>query len=297
MLFRPNFEYLGGVATSPSTARSSATRIGPSLSACVRRRDRRSRLLHRRQQPGHVRLFGGVGDRAARAPQGLTGLDARQAVVGIRVCTRGRPGAGGEGARAVAPLDRRRLPLLILPLVGFIVGLTRRSPPGRRHGRQDVRRAPRRHGVADRRARPHRAPRPPGPRRVGRPAARPDRRHDRLGSRGRPELGRMGQPHPPPTAAPPPRPRRPPVGRGGGTYIQWDPTQGAWMQWNEGTKAWIPHRGPSSRRSAAVEDGDRAETALEVVLEGPRGEVLDLGGGLRRRLVEGLAEPTRRGCR
>ncbi len=28
------------------------------------------------------------------------------------------------------------------------------------------------------------------------------------------------------------------VGRGEGTYIQWDPTQNAWMQWNDGLKTW-----------------------------------------------------------
>ena len=49
-------------------------------------------------------------------------------------------------------------------------------------------------------------------------------------------------------------------------------------------------RGP--RALAFFEDGDRAETALEVVLQRPRGQVLHLGGRLGRGLVEGLSQPT-----
>ena len=109
-----------------------------------------------------------------------------------------------------------------------------------------------------------------------------------------PSSAGWASPTPPPAAAPTaPDPGVPQWDEARGTYIQWDPAQGAWMQWNEGTKTW-------SRIARSVrlleppwfEDGDRAETALEVVLEGPRGEVLDLRGGLRRDLVEGLTEPT-----
>lgn len=53
-----------------------------------------------------------------------------------------------------------------------------------------------------------------------------------------------GAPAPPP-AAPTPTPAAAPAGtqapqwdEARGTYIQWDPTERAWMQWNEGLKTW-----------------------------------------------------------
>ena len=55
-----------------------------------------------------------------------------------------------------------------------------------------------------------------------------------------------------------------------------------------------PHRPAATEqleRSAAVEHGDRAQSAFEVVLQRAGGEVLDLGGRRRRRLVERLAQP------
>lgn len=49
----------------------------------------------------------------------------------------------------------------------------------------------------------------------------------------------------PPTAAPTPTPAAAPPGaqapqwdEARATYIQWDPTQNAWMQWNDGLKTW-----------------------------------------------------------
>jgi uncharacterized RDD family membrane protein YckC len=41
-----------------------------------------------------------------------------------------------------------------------------------------------------------------------------------------------------PAASPAPGTESPQWDDARGTYIQWDPSQGAWMQWNDGTKAW-----------------------------------------------------------
>src|SRR5262245_46445771 len=49
-------------------------------------------------------------------------------------------------------------------------------------------------------------------------------------------------------------------------------------------------RASEQTRSMAFEHGDGAEAALEVVLEGPRGQHADLVGGRRLRRGEGLVE-------
>ena len=173
--------------------------------------------------------------------QGFTGWTIGKLLTGIRVVRE-----DGKPPGFVKALVRWLLWIVdgfpyVVPLVGFIVGLTTVGPPPRRrHGGQDVRGELVGRRLAHRRARPHR------------PAAGRGRQLGRArspllaGGRRQTTPTRPGGVHrrrPPRRPRPLRRPHRPgPRLRSGtrraATYIQWDPTQNAWMQWNDGLKTW-----------------------------------------------------------
>ncbi len=245
--------------------------------------------------------------------QGLTGWTPGKLLVGIR-CVR----EDGQACGVFKALVRWVLWIVdgfpyFLPLVGFIVGLT--TVGHRRVGDMAAKTfVVRRAAMGSPIVVPGlTAPPPPpatpargAPRRPTRPARRPDgvRRSTRAPPDG-PAPPRHRPPRRPlPTPASPSGTRRaaptssgtPRKARGCSGTRAPRPGPASRVSSRSTTSAVVLDRyaGEIDRRrwSAAVEDGDRAETALEVVLEGPRGEVLDLRGGLRRNLVEGLTEPT-----
>ena len=223
LLLTASFEYID-VDDLPSTSADEFCDDlhGPDATASASTPSRRSRVLQRRQHldgtgylcSGSILLLVVLqGSRVGRPGKLLVGHP--------RACARtaSTPGFVKALVRWVLWIVDG-FPYFIPGLVGFIVGAHAPGPPpGRRHGRQDLRRA-----AAPRRARRSSVPgltaaagRRRLRRRVGRPAARPDRRAPPAGARPSTPAGRDG---PAPLRRRPAAPRRladpggPPVGRG-----------------------------------------------------------------------------------
>ena len=141
-----------------------------------------------------------------------------------------------------------------LPLVGFIVGLTTVGPPPRRrHGRQDVRGASSGHGLTHRRARAHSASAAGRLRgHLGCAAARPDRHHDRVGPRRRPQLRPAG---PAPHRRRRSRRRRAPTPRSGTRHAaptsSGTPPRGRGCSGTRARQGLVPHPGSVGRRQVS----------------------------------------------